>query len=248
MNERKNSRDQQARLKEFLERRDIRDLIGGIESARGRLREIGSIGNESPYGAHFGSDQEEIDSLLDAINRDVVELQEIISRNELFLPQSPEVRASQQGKHWSLGAESIRGPLIPILRGELEPVRRVVVAPNLPVQIVLFFLSIPRIRDLLVRERHGPWGYHYHYLDSNRRRSDTLLTFEQQLRKLPGGQQAKVLTWERHSEKSHFSARAASWGAKKRESVYQSCVGDSAKRSLSDFKTPGKDAEVVWPV
>lgn len=215
MNERKNSRDHEACLKEFLERRDIRDLIGRIESARGRLREIGSIGNESLYWVHIGSDPEEIDSLLEAVNRAVVELQEIISKNELVLPQSPEVGAIPQGKFWSFGAETIRGPLIPFLRGELEPVRRVVIAPNLPETIVLFFLSIPGLRDLLVRERHGHWGYHYHYLDSQRRRSDTLLTFEQQLRKLPCGQQAKVLTWERHSEKSHFSARAASWGEKK---------------------------------
>jgi hypothetical protein len=141
----------------------------------------------------------------------------------------------------------LRRPLIPILRGSIEPVRRVVIAPRLPAGIILFFLSIDGLRDLLVREVHGHWGYHYHYLDAKERRSDTLLTFEQNLRTLRPGQQARVLTWERHAEKSKFKARARDWADKKRESVYRACITDSAKRALTDFKVPASDAEIMWP-
>jgi len=62
------------------------------------------------------------------------------------------------------------------------------------------------------------------------------------------GKLVKVLTWERHAVNSHFEARAASWGNKKRESVYKACVDDSVKRSLSDFKTPAKKAETLWQI
>lgn len=149
---------------------------------------------------------------------------------------------------WSLGAEEIRGPLIPFLRGSLEPILRVVVAPDLPESVVALFLTIPGLKELLKRENHGHWGYHYHYLDAKERRSDTLLTFARQLKTLPDGQKVKVVTWERHSESSHFAARAATWGTNKRESVYGACVGDSAKRDLNDFKRPDKDAQALWPV
>ena len=240
---------QEARLQGFLNRVHVRNCIDCIISARGHLRELGSIGGEFQYGENNRLDLEkEIDSLLGEVSTAIEELQKIIVRSELDLPESPKIPTTREEEHWSLGAEDIRGPLIPILRGELEPVRRVVVAPGLPDGVFLLFLSIDGLKDLLVREVHGHWGYHYHYLDSKRRRSDTLLTFAPQLKTLPKGQQVRVLTWERHSEKSHFSARAGSWGEKKRQSVYQSCIGDSAKRHLSDFKTPGKNAETVWPI
>lgn len=248
LNDRKYDTGHESRVRELLNRSDVRDCIGGIVSARGHLRELSSVGRESSRWENFRQDlEDEVERLLLNLNAGIDELRDLIEKHELNWPEGPSVRTGDQKEHWSLGTEEFRGHLIPFLRGELEPVRRVVVAPGLPDGVVILFLSIPRLRDLLERENHG-WGYHYHYLDSKSRRSDTLLTFEHELRTLQDGQQVRVLTWERHSEKGHFAARAARWGDKKRESVYAACTDDSAKRALSDYKLPAKDAEAVWPI
>ncbi|MFG6508155.1 MULTISPECIES: hypothetical protein [unclassified Sulfitobacter] len=249
MSDSKYNLEQETRLQEILNRGQVRDCIRRIVTARGLLRELGSSEQEFQYEQDNRVELEkEFDRLLGDVNAAIGELQDIILQSEIDLPVSINDLSDGQEKHWSLGTENIRGPLIPFLRGELEPVRKVVVAPNLPYTVVLFFLSISGLREHLVREVHGHWGYHYHYLDSKRRRSDTLLTFQQKPKTLPKGRHVRVLTWERHSEKSHFPARATRWGAKKRESVYQACIDDSAKRSLSDFKIPAKHSEVLWPV
>lgn len=238
-----------ARVKWLLNQDDIRSCIRRIVAARARLREIGLLSRETPFEdetRHRLSSS--FDELLHELNKGVEELRGALSRREFDLSEQQVIRKDVHRKDWSLGTEEVRGSLIPFLRGQLEPVRRVVVAPNLSEPVVILFLSIPGLKDHLVRERHGHWGYHYHYLDRRMRRSDTLLTFERTPLTMPGGQQVRILTWERHSENNHFSARAASWGDKKRESVYQACISDSGKRSLADFKKPAKDAELVWPI
>lgn len=217
---------------------DVGDCIDRIVSARRYLCELGSLGPETSYTENCRQDLDiEVDRLLLDINARVDELRSLIERHELNWPEGPSVRAGDQKVYWSLGAEEFRGQLITFFRGALEPVRRVVVAPRLPASVVTLFLSIPGLRDLLKRENHG-WGYHYHYLDAKRRRSDTLLTFEHELSTLQCGQQVKVLTWERHSENGHFAARAARWGDRKRKSVYAACTNDNVKRALSDYKLP----------
>lgn len=240
---------QEARLQEFISRGDIRDCLGRIRRAREHLRELGQIGHEHGHADNVRFDfEEEADRLVRQVQESVDVLGEALRRNEISLPEDRTLRAGAEGGRWSLGTVELRGPLIPILRGSIEPVRRVVIAPRLPAGVVLFFLSIDGLRDLLVREVHGHWGYHYHYLDAKERRSDTLLTFEQNLRTLRPGQQVRVVTWERHAEKSKFKARAWDWADKKRESVYRACITDSAKRALTDYKVPAKDAEIVWPL
>lgn len=248
MTDKNNSPGQEVRLQELLSRGDVRDCLGRIHRARGHLRELSSIGHEHGHADNVRLDvEEEADKLLGQVQESIDVLDEAIRRNEIGPPEDRTLRAGAEDGGWSLGTVELRTPLIPILRGSIEPVRRVVIAPRLPAGVVLFFLSIDGLRELLVREVHGHWGYHYHYLDAKERRSDTLLTFEQHLRTLRPGQQVRVLTWERHAEKSKFKARAWDWADKKRESVYRACLTDSAKRALTDYKVPAKDAEIVWP-
>lgn len=243
------NREPYSSLKEFLNKDSVRKCIDRIISARARLRELRQIQSELIQQNEIRNELASVaNGLISEINAGIDEIQGELEKGNLDLIEKPNDLLGESLEHWSLGKEKIRGPIIPFLRGELEPVRSVIVAPDLPEPIVVLFLSISGLRDQLVREIHGHWGYHYHYLDAKGRRSDTLLTFEQKPMELGGGQQARVLTWERHSENSHFAARAGSWGGKKRESVYEACVGDSDKRSLSDFKTPAKDAETVWPL
>lgn len=230
---------------EFVGRDKVRNCIGSIRSKRERLRELRYAGPEVSTQEDL---DEEINGLLRGIDDLVGDLKSAMEQDNLDLWVGQKNFAAVDNDLWSLGAEEIRGPRMPFLRGKLEPIRRIVVAPDLPENVLALFLTIPGLKELLKREIHGHWGYHYHYLDAKERRSDTLLTFDRQLKTLPDGQHVKVVTWERHSETSHFAARAATWGAKKRKSVHEACVGDSAKRNLNDFKKPSKDAEALRPV
>lgn len=229
---------------EFVGRDNVRNCIGSIVSKRERLRELCNTGREVSTRENS---EEEVSELLREIDDLVGDVQNAMEQDDLDLWAGQKNFAAVRDDRWSLGAEEIRGPLIPFLRGSLEPIHRVVVAPDLPENVFALFLTIPGLKELLKREIHGHWGYHYHYLDAQERRSDTLLTFDRKLIKLRDGQQVKVVTWERHSEASHFAARATTWGAKKRKSLHEACVADSAKRNLNDFKKPAKDAEVLWP-
>lgn len=206
---------------DFVGRNSVKGPIGCIVSIRERLRELRYTGREV---SNLENLEEEFSGLLREIDELVGDLQNEMKKDDLNLWAEHKNFAAVNGALWSLGVEEVRGPLISFLRGNLEPIRRVVVAPDLPDNVVALFLTIPGLREFLDRKLHGHWGYHYHYLDANRRRSDTLLTFSPQLKTLRGGQKVKVVTWERHSDRSHFAARATSWGTKKRESVYEACV------------------------
>lgn len=153
-------------------------------------------------------------------------------------------RNHADGSTWTLGTVDLELEARPILRGEVELLRAVPIAPDLPDAVVEYLVTVPGTRDQLARERHGHWGYHYHYLDSKSRRSDTLLTFGRNaaLGSLP------TLCWERHAERQKFKARAFAWGADKRESIYSICHPDTLRFLLTDFKYPASTAEAVWPL
>ena len=101
---------------------------------------------------------------------------------------------------------------------------------------------MPVTKNKILRENHGHWGYHYHYLDSRDRRSDALLTFD---RKITNAAKP-ALCWERHAEGKKFKAQAGIWGPEKRKSVYSVCHPDALHFSLSDFNCPASDAESDW--
>ena len=156
---------------------------------------------------------------------------------------SVERRGRLDGQAWTLGSVIYRLERRPILRGEVELRRTEPVAPDIPDGVFNYLVTVPGTRDQLVRETHGHWGYHYHYLDDRNRRSDTLLTFDRE-----SASAAKAtLCWERHAENHKFKARAGMWGMDKRENVYSVCHPDTFRFSFTDFKRPASDAEVVWP-
>jgi hypothetical protein len=94
------------------------------------------------------------------------------------------------------------------------------------------------------RENHGSWGYHYHYVDDKRRRSDVIFSFLPTDTKTP-----PRLWWERHAEgKAEVSPDVLTWGASKRTSIHRACERDLTKRRLADYKRPSKEALVLWPI
>lgn len=145
---------------------------------------------------------------------------------------------------WAIGAVTYRAEKYPILRGEIELSKTEPIAAGIPEVVVEFLRTVPGTRDQITRENHGSWGYHYHYLDSRDRRSDTLLTFDRKSTNAANPD----LCWEKHAEGDKFKARAGMWGAGKRESVYSVCHPDTSRFSLPDFKRPASDAELVWPL
>lgn len=162
-------------------------------------------------------------------------------------------RLNQQGDRdgsgdegsWHFGKLTIVGSVEPFLRGHLERREVIPLVSDLPRSVSLFLVSVPTTRDYVEREIHNEqWGYHYHYLDAKKRRSDTLLTFDAAS---PPNTQPK-LCWEPHAEAHTISARPETWGSKKRESVYSVCFPDTTKWPLSVFKRPAANALPVWPV
>lgn len=167
-------------------------------------------------------------------------------------------RLNQQGNRevpgdegsWHFGKLTIVGSVEPFLRGHLERREVIPLVSDLPRSIALFLVSVPTTRDYVEREIHnGQWGYHYHYLDAKKRRTDTLLTFDAANSPLsPPPDYEPRLCWEFHAEVHAVSARPESWGSKKRQSVYKVCFPDSKKFTLSKFKRPAANASTVWPI
>jgi hypothetical protein len=145
---------------------------------------------------------------------------------------------------WSLGTVILQIEARPILRGNIEFRETLQIAPALTDRMVAFLMKVPGTRDQIIREIHGHWGYHYHYLDETNRRSDTLLTFDQN----SSSQANPTLSWERHADGDKFKARAQKWCDDKRESVYGVCFPDTKRWALSVFKRPASNAEPVWPL
>lgn len=152
-------------------------------------------------------------------------------------------RLHHDSQKWSLGSVIYQLEKRSVLRGEIELRRSQPIAPNMPDWVVQYLMSIPGARDQITREIHGHWGYHYHYLDNNERRSDTLLTFNQ----IVSSTGDPVLCWEKHAQGQKFKARAYSWRDEKRKSIYYVCHPDTLRFALAQFKRPAADAEVVWP-
>lgn len=144
---------------------------------------------------------------------------------------------------WTLGTVVFRIERRSVLRGNIDLCKTEPIGVNVPQTLVQYLVAIPGTKDQLIREKHGHWGYHYHYLDDRERRSDTLLTFDHRISNTP----RPFLWWERHSEREKFKARADRWGIEKRESVYSVCVRDTSHISLQNFKRPKAEAQIVWP-
>lgn len=151
---------------------------------------------------------------------------------------------SDADSSWALGVVTFCVERLQILRGDIELRKTEPIAAGIPDEVVAFLVTVPGTRDQITRENHGHWGYHYHYLDSKGRRSDTLLTFDHASRNAA----TPNLCWEKHAEGDKFKARAGAWGSDKRQSVYTVCHPHALSFGLLAFKRPASDAEIVWPL
>jgi len=140
-----------------------------------------------------------------------------------------------------LGWVRIRHDFRGIVRGRLQVARDVPIAPSLTQRVVYFLISIGGSDDFLSRENHGHWGYHYHYCNWKEERSDTILCFDAAAtREVP-------LFSEKHAEgNAKFPARPARWKSEKQKSIYFACAPDLKRWPKGPFKTPSKDATLVW--
>jgi hypothetical protein len=152
-----------------------------------------------------------------------------------------------EGEFWSLGSQVIYFPIRAIHGGFVEPVRRIPIISHVPDSLVAFFLEIPGERDLLKRERHNQVGWHYHYLDFKKARSNIVLSWDTRALRVCGSDHP--LFQETHAEgRADFRARPDRWGSSKKRSMHRACAPDLDKWSLNTFRCASKEANPVWPL
>jgi hypothetical protein len=180
-------------------------------------------------------------------------LAELVDEIDATLPDDEvdlETVRDFESQKWSIGSELVVLAPYKILRGFLVPVLEV---PTLvPITLKLFALiRINGVRDWLVRENHG-FGYHYHYVLADKRRTTTMLCWDTRwqssVKDEPKGLNYRPLCHQLHNDSSkNILATPGAWGDKKRKSVRNACVPDLRRRSMADFLSAARDAEVVWP-
>ena len=151
------------------------------------------------------------------------------------------------GEFWTFGSVILNFPIRAIHGGFVEPLMRAPIIAHVPETVVAFLLEIPRERDLLDRERHNQVGWHYHYLDFKRARSDIVLCWDTHVVRQKG--RDHPLFQETHG-KGHaaFTARPDLWGPTKKKSMHYACAPDLDTWPLNDFRCASAKAGPVWPV
>lgn len=139
----------------------------------------------------------------------------------------------------------------PIHLGTVERYLVYPASPPLTAELLRLVVAIPEMDDVLIREQHDVFGWHYHYCDQRQRRSDIIMSFDRKraVKSASANSQQSPLCWEPHAiNKAKFSARPQRWGDRKRESIYTACAPDLGIRPPLMFKPPSKEAEDVWPI
>lgn len=156
--------------------------------------------------------------------------------------------AAERPRHsGTLGSRTINGALRKIRRGYLLPEKRVPLLRRVPADVIYFIATLPGGKDFLLREHHGPVGWHYHYLDKAQRRTNVILSWEDLTQ---GIQTPHPLFYERHAEgKSTVKARPERWEDEKRESMHRACSGDlrNSHWKPDAFRRAAAKAVAVWP-
>jgi hypothetical protein len=148
---------------------------------------------------------------------------------------------------WTLGNRTISFPIRSIHVGFVEPVLRIPIISRLSEPVVAFLLAIPGERDLLKREHHDHVGWHYHYLDFRKARSNVVLCWDTRAVRRSG--QDHPLFQETHGEgHADFSARPDLWGITKKESMHKACAPDLDTWPLGAFRCASNKAGPVWPL
>ena len=134
--------------------------------------------------------------------------------------------------------------------GYLAPLRHHPLVARVPAPVVLYLIrELPDGEDALEREKHGVgngMGWHYHYLDRWRRRSDVILSWD--TRWADSDPNAlRPLFVEPHAEgKAEFPARTHRWQDPRRRAMHALCSLD-LDRPMSQFRPASNDADPVWP-
>lgn len=159
-----------------------------------------------------------------------------------------------QNGGWTFGELLQRATIREIRRGFLEPVRRLPLVANVPERVAWYFIQLPGGRDFLKRETHSGVGWHYHYLDEKKRRSNVILCWDTRWNTAPttqavGSIAPRPLFHENHGEgHARFSARPDLWGNAKRESMHNACSPDLNQWKINEFRCAANKAIAVWPV
>lgn len=151
------------------------------------------------------------------------------------------------GKSWSLGRVIENAALRQIRNGYLEPRRILPLVSRVPEAVVHFLITLPGGKDFLESEHHWPVGWHYHYLDKRRRRSDVILCWDTRWTPVRP-QQLRPLFQEQHGAgKARFKARPHLWADPKCQSMHVACEPDLTARPINEFRCAAKKASAVWP-
>lgn len=156
----------------------------------------------------------------------------------------------EQGS-WTFGtAMIIRGPSREIRGGFLDPIRRVPILSRVPEQVALYLITVDEGRDYLQKETHSGVGWHYHYLDWQKRRSDVILCWDTRwVAPAASPSSKRGLFVEKHADGGKpFKAKPARWGDKKRQTMYNVCAADLNKRQISEYRCAANKAEPVYPL
>jgi hypothetical protein len=164
---------------------DERRWAKGIEVAA-RLRHLALLLREARVGTRESSSAlprdfaEEFDAKDPTLRRVQSAIEEL---DALLEGMSFDVSSTQleEGEFWSLGSIDVHHRLRPIHAGFVEPTLRLPINEPLPERVVAFLLQIPGDRELLKREHHDHFGWHYHYLDYKKRRSNIILCWDTRL-------------------------------------------------------------------
>jgi hypothetical protein len=157
-----------------------------------------------------------------------------------------------QPDRWTFGtAMTLRAPSRQIHAGFLDPIRRIPILTRVPEKVVLYLITVGRGEDYLQNEAHSGVGWHYHYLDWRKNRSDVVLCWDTRW-KDPVPQTVPLsrrgLFVEKHAEKGKpFRAKPWLWGDRKRETMYEICSADLAKRRIDEYRCAANKAELVYP-
>ena len=108
---------------------------------------------------------------------EIVEKLEKALRDTNFEPMATETGVVPD-EHWSIGTMIYVLPKRPIHAGFVEPRFRLPILTRVPQNVIEFLIRLPGDRDFLEREHHGHIGWHYHYLDAKKRRSNVVLCWD----------------------------------------------------------------------
>jgi hypothetical protein len=146
---------------------------------------------------------------------------------------------------FSLGTVTLYGKPRQIHAGFVQPVLRLPIVTRLPDRVIAFLTRIPGEDGCLEGENHSNLGYHYHYLNAKKERSDVALCWDTRA----DPQTPHPLFQEKHGEShSRFSGRPDLWGKTKRQSIHGACAKDLKRWTLDKFRRACDKAGPVWPL